>query len=55
MPDIFVERTIPVQITSKGLITSFLIPYVLSVALSSFFLWRFKKEVNHLELVRTIG
>uniref|UniRef100_UPI003561609A hypothetical protein n=1 Tax=Halobacteriovorax sp. TaxID=2020862 RepID=UPI003561609A len=56
MPDVFVDRQIPVYITFKGVLTSFLIPYVISIAFSALAFFQFKKdESTYLDYVRSIG
>lgn len=56
MPDIFVERSIPVLITTKGVIISFFIPYSISVFFSHFSLALFSKdEESYIDHVRAIG
>ena len=56
MPDVFVDRQIPVYITLKGVLTSFFIPYVISIAFSALAFFQFKKdESSYLDYVRSIG
>ena len=56
MPDIFVDRHIPVYITAKGVALSFFIPYIISIAFSVFAIIQFKKdESSYLDYVRSIG
>ncbi len=56
MPDVFVDRQIPVYITLKGVLTSFFIPYVISIAFSALAFFQFKKdESTYLDYVRSIG
>ncbi len=56
MPDVFMERNLPVNITWEGIVISVLIPYVISLTFGLFSLSHFKKE-NHsfLEIVRNVG
>jgi lipoprotein-releasing system permease protein len=54
MPDVFVDRKIPIQITAKGLILSFSVPFVISMFFSYFSLSQFKKETDYLEHVRSL-
>ncbi len=55
MPDIFVERKIPVLVTFKGISISFIIPYLISMVFSYFSLKQFKDERDLLEHVRVVG
>lgn len=55
MPDVFVDRKIPILITSKGLMISFLVPYVISSIFVGFALSQFKREHNLLDHVRSIS
>ncbi len=55
MPDVFVDRKIPVYITSKGVFLSFFIPTIISVTFSHLALNSFKKETNYLEHIRSVG
>lgn len=56
MPDVFVDRKIPVLITFKGLFISFIIPYCISIAFSALAIFQFKKdESSYLDFVRSIG
>ncbi|MGZ3787852.1 MAG: ABC transporter permease [Bacteriovorax sp.] len=55
MPDVFVDRKIPILITSKGLLISFLVPYLISSIFVSFALAQFKREHNLLDHVRSIS
>jgi len=56
MPDVFVDRQIPVLITSKGLFISFIIPYCISIAFSWLAVFQFKRdESSYLDYVRSIG
>ncbi|MCK5074033.1 MAG: ABC transporter permease [Bacteriovoracaceae bacterium] len=55
MPDIFIDRKIPVHITMKGIFISAAIPYAISIFFSMFSLNQFKRQVDYLKHVRTIG
>lgn len=55
LPDVFVDRKIPIHISPRGLIVSFLVPYTISLVFSLFSLGQFKKETNFLDHIRTIG
>lgn len=55
LPDVFVDRKIPIHISIRGLIVSFLVPYTISLVFSLFSLGQFKKETNFLDHIRTIG
>ncbi|MDA9793057.1 hypothetical protein N9B72_00595 [Bacteriovoracaceae bacterium] len=53
MPDVFVERKLPVNITVFGILSSFLIPFIVSVLFASIGLNYFKKEnASFLKLIR---
>ncbi|OFZ24834.1 MAG: hypothetical protein A2381_04265 [Bdellovibrionales bacterium RIFOXYB1_FULL_37_110] len=55
MPDVFVDRKIPIYMTVRGALVSVLIPYVISMVFAYFSLSQFKKEVSYLDYVRTVG
>lgn len=55
MPEIFVDRKIPIFITLKGIIVSFCVPYFISLVVYWYILKQFKQENSHLENIRTIG
>ena len=55
LPDVFVDRKIPIHISARGLIISFIVPYAISLGFSLFSLGQFKKEANFLDHIRTIG
>lgn len=55
MPDVFVDRKIPVLITMKGIVLSVFIPYFISWFFIHFSLEQFKKEYNLLDHVRSIS
>jgi lipoprotein-releasing system permease protein len=55
MPDVFVERKIPIFLTLKGIFVSFFVPYLISTIFSTFSLLQFKKEQNFLDHVRAVG
>ena len=64
MPDIFIERGIPVHYTLKGVLLSFLIPYSISIIFSYFALGQLKTQLsnesdspegNFLSLIRNVG
>jgi lipoprotein-releasing system permease protein len=55
MPDVFVDRKIPILVTLKGLSISFFVPYFISSLFISFSLKQFKNEHNPLEHVRSIS
>lgn len=52
MPDVFVERKIPVRITPQGLLISFLTPYIISIIVSKMALRPFRRSLNFLSLLR---
>lgn len=55
LPDVFVDRKIPIYVTTRGVLVSFFVPYMISLVFSKFSLSQFKKETNFLDHVRTIG
>ena len=55
MPDVFVDRKIPILITFKALAISFFVPYIISAIFVSFALTQFKREHNLLDHVRSIS
>ena len=55
LPDVFVDRKIPIYVTVKGVLIAFAVPYLISLAFSLFTLGQFKKETNFLDHIRTIG
>lgn len=55
MPDVFVDRKIPILITMKGLVISFLVPYIISSIFVTFALSQFKREHNLLDHVRSVS
>ncbi len=55
MPDIFVDRKIPIFVTSKGIILSLAIPYCISVFFIFVAIQQFDKDKSFLDHVRSIG
>ena len=55
MPDMFVDRKIPILVTSNGLFISFIVPYIISSLFISFSLKQFRKEYNLLDHVRSVS
>jgi lipoprotein-releasing system permease protein len=56
MPDVFVERRLPIKITAEGILVAFGVPYLISYAFSIFSLNYFKKEnTSFLEIIRNVG
>lgn len=55
MPEVFVERKIPVFVTPKGIAISFGVPYIISMLFSYLSLIQFKKDQNLLDNVRAVG
>lgn len=55
MPDVFVDRKIPILISLKGLSISFLVPYLISSVFVHFALTQFKREHDLLDHVRSIS
>lgn len=55
MPAVFVDRKIPVRISGLGLAISFFIPFIISLIFAWLSLKSFKKDVNYLSFIRTLG
>lgn len=56
MPDIFIERKIPVYVTLQGVLTSFCIPFVVAITFGLLSLRHIKKEdKDFLSLIRSTG
>lgn len=55
MPDVFVDRKIPILITARGLAISFFVPYLISFFFVRFALAQFKREHDFLSHVRSIS
>lgn len=54
MPDVFLDRKIPILVSVKGLLISFFIPYLISSVFVTFALSQFRREHNLLDHVRSI-
>lgn len=56
MPEVFIDRKIPIHITMKGILISFGVPFLISMIFSWLSLLQFKAEEEELlEEIRTIG
>lgn len=55
MPDVFIDRKIPILITAKGLLVSFVVPYMISSIFVTFALVQFKREHDLLDHVRSVS
>ena len=55
MPDVFIDRKIPVEITSTGIMVSFLIPFFVSLTFAYLTLRTFRKDNDYLSFIRTLG
>lgn len=55
MPDVFVDRKIPILITMKGLGISFFVPFLISSLFITFSLKQFQREHNLLDHVRSVS
>ena len=55
MPDMFVDRRIPIYVTLKGLAISFLVPYLISSVFVIFAIKQFKKEHDMLDHVKSVS
>jgi lipoprotein-releasing system permease protein len=52
---VFVDRKIPVKVTGMGLALSFLIPFGVSLTFAWLSLKSFRKDVDYLTYIRTLG
>jgi len=55
MPDVFVDRKIPILVTVKGLLVSFSVPFIISSVFIHFSLKQFQREHNLLDHVRSVS
>lgn len=55
MPDVFVDRKIPVKVTGVGVFISFVIPFIVSLTFAWLSLKSFRKDVDYLTYIRTLG
>lgn len=55
MPDVFVDRKIPVKITGIGVFLSFSIPFSISLIFAWQSLKSFRKDINYLTYIRSLG
>ena len=55
MPSVFIDRRIPILISTKGLLISFIVPYFISWIFISFSINQFKKEYNLLDHLRSMS
>jgi len=55
MPAVFVDRKIPVSITLSGVSLSFFIPFLISLFFANLSLKAFRKDVDYLSYIRTLG
>lgn len=55
MPDVFVDRKIPIMISLKGLVISFVVPFGISSLFIYFSLTQFQKEHSPLDQVRSVS
>ena len=55
MPEVFVDRKIPILITFKGLLISFSVPFIISTVFVRFALAQFKREHDLLDHVRSVS
>lgn len=53
LPEVFVERKIPIFISAKAIILSFLIPYLISMGFIFYSIKEFEKDSNFLEFIRS--
>lgn len=55
MPDIFVDRKIPVELTLKGALMAFSIPFVITMLFSLSAMKQFKENDNYLKSIKAIS
>ena len=55
MPDVFVDRKIPIYISLRGIIVSFCVPFGISMFFSFFTVNQFDKDTSYLEHIRSFG
>lgn len=55
LPDVFIDRKIPVYFTFKAYFISFILPFCISLIFIRLALKKFKNESDHLQMVRSIG
>lgn len=55
LPDVFIDRKIPVYFTFKAYFVSFVLPFCISLVFIRLALKKFKEESNHLQMVRSVG
>ncbi len=55
LPDVFIDRKLPVDFSLKNYVISFLVPFFVSLIFKKMALKKFKAMQNHLSMVRSIG
>jgi lipoprotein-releasing system permease protein len=55
LPDVFVDRKIPIHITSKGIFISFAVPTIISTIFTFISVKQFKRDQSYLNHVRSVG
>ncbi|MDD0852735.1 hypothetical protein HBN50_06485 [Halobacteriovorax sp. GB3] len=55
MPDVFVDRKIPVAMTGRGVGISFFVPFLISWVFVEISILSFKRENNYLDFIRSLG
>lgn len=53
LPDVFIDREIPIYITTTGLLTSFFVPCLIAWSFSAWSLRQFHRAQDHLSLIRS--
>ncbi len=53
LPDLFIDRKIPIHVTVSALGISFIVPYLISIVFSYFSLAQFKKEISYIHQIRS--
>lgn len=55
LPDVFIDRKIPVYFSFKAYFISFVLPFCISLIFIRLALKKFKEESDHLQMVRSVG
>ncbi len=55
LPDVFIDRKIPVYFTFKAYFISFVLPFCISLIFIRLALKNFKNDSDHLQMVRSVG
>ncbi|MBT7609784.1 MAG: hypothetical protein HN576_08505 [Bacteriovoracaceae bacterium] len=55
LPDVFVDRKIPIYVTIKGVLISFAVPTIISTLFTFTSIKQFKKDQSYLNHIRSVG